>query len=397
HESGNRDDFLELVDAVLALAVAADDRVIEAECRCGKGFDAAYNGRLHRAARHFRTAADLHRSIGREKRARTIELDADLFLLMTGQARHALARQKASLDSFGSESSATLVLVTARQAVTLSYLGEFDAAAATADRALEALQLTDMGGVNLASTIHLIADVQRRCGRWDEALRVVEQTRERLALQGDVNQRIAETLADIYLDLGRPDLAHRPIEAFATAASSARTRERALALRWAYRLATGGAIDAASSVSSALDSENLLLACELMLAAGKAVRPEPSAAQCSVLIGRCEAESLREQLLPLYALRCWLSTLEGDATAAAAGVTETERALDAWPIGAAFPQCTLWLAQALRAAGREAEALIRVDLAAGWIAARAEDAVPPEFRDSFLQRNPTHRALRDWT
>jgi hypothetical protein len=34
--------------------------------------------------------------------------------------------------------------------------------------------------------------------------------------------------------------------------------------------------------------------------------------------------------------------------------------------------------------------------AAAWVTDRAQHAVPPEFRDSFLHRNPVHAALLSW-
>ena len=396
HESGNREDFLERVDAALALAVAGEDRVIEGECRYAKGVDAAYDNRLHEAAQHFAAAAALHRGVGRDRRALGIELDTHLILLWTGQARLALERQRAWLESVGSGQSAMRALVSSRQAVTLAYLGEFDAAAQTAGRALDALLDTDMMAINLASTIHLIADVQRRCGRWDQALRVVEETRERLAAQGDSNQRVAETLAAIYLDLGRPDLAHRHIEAFAAAASTARMRERTLAMRWAYGLAVGSRIETSEALARTLSSENLLLGCELMLAAGKAERPEPTAAQCAGLIARCEREALREQLVPLHALHAWLAACAGDLDVAAASVAAAARASQPGDVGVATPVAALWMAKALRAAGRPADATTEAHRGAAWLTLRAQQSVPIEFRDSFLQRNPVHRELLCW-
>ena len=396
HESGNRDDFLELVDAALALAVAGEDRVIEGECRYAKGVDAAYDSRLHEAAQHFGAAAALHRGVGRDVRARGIELDAQLILLWTGQARLALARQQGWLESLGSEPSASRALVGSRQAATLAYLGEFDTAVRTAREALEALLATDMMAINLASTIHLIADVQRRCGRWDEALQVIEETQERLAAQGDPNQRVAETLAAIYLDLGRPDLAHRHIEAFAAAASTARMRERTLAMRWAYGLAAGGRIETGEALARTLASENLLLGCELMLAAGKAERPEPTAAQCAGLIARCEPEALREPLVPLHALHAWLAAGAGDIDLAAASVAAAVHASRPGDIGVATPVAALWMAKALRAIGRSADAAAEAQRGAAWLALRAQANVPVEFHDSFLHRNPVHRELLAW-
>ncbi len=397
HESGNREDFVELVDAALALAIAGEDRVIEGECRYAKGVDAAYAGRLYEAAQHFAAAVALHRGVGRDTRARGIELDTHLILLWTGQARLALARQRAGLESLGSGQSAVRALVSSRQAVTLAYLGEFDAAGLAADRAFDALLATDMMAINLASTIHLIADVQRRCGRWDRALRVVEETRERMAAQGDSNQRVAETLAAIYLDLGRPELAHRHIEAFAAAASTARMRERTLAMRWAYGLAVGSRIETGEALARTLASENLLLGCELMLAAGKAERPEPTAAQCAGLIARCEPEGLRELLVPLHALHAWLAACAGDLDAAAASVAAAGQAAQAGDVGIATPLAAFWMAKALGAAGRPADAAAEAQRGAAWLTLRAQQGVPIEFRDSFLQRNPVHRELLTWS
>ncbi|MEO8526033.1 MAG: AAA family ATPase [Caldimonas sp.] len=396
HERGNLDRFMPLVEEALALAIEADDDLIQAECEFAKGVDAAYAGRLHASVGHFTVAADISRRIGRESRAIEIELNTHLVMLWSGSARAALVRQQAWLDSLGDGPSSALATLCARQALSQTHLGEFDAAARTARRAAEAVRNTDMMAIPLAGTIQILADVHRRGARWAEALAVVEEHRQRLVEQGDTQQRVACALADIYLELGRPDLAHRHIETFAEASQRTRMRERTLALHWAYRLATGASIDAAAAVEEAVASENLLVGCELMLAAGKAMRPDISVAQCTALIARCESEGLREQLVPLYALRCWLSTLEADAPAAALAIAETERALQAGPVHAALPAAALWLARALRAAGREPDARVHVNKATAWLLARSQDAVPREFRESFLQRNPVHRDLREW-
>ncbi|MGZ5185489.1 MAG: ATP-binding protein [Caldimonas sp.] len=397
HESGNHDDFLVLIDEALALAVGSADKVIEAECRYAKGVYAAYDGRLHEAAVEFTAAADLSRSVGREARATDIELSTHLVLLWTGQARLALARQQAWLDSLESGSSSALALVCARQALSHLHLGNVDAAVLTARRALEALLATDMMAINLAGAIHLIADVQRRCGRWLEALDVIEQTRERLAGQSDLKQRVSETLADIYLDLGRPDLAHRHIEAFAESSQhSISLVQRTMGLRWRYRLATGAGIETAAAVAKALESENLLLGCELMLVAGRAARPEPSAAQCAALIARCQPEGLREQLAPLHALHAWLLAREGEAEGAQASIEAAGQALQQGDLGAMTPLCGLWLARAWQALDRPDQAASQTERAAAWLARHAHDSVPAEFRDSFLHRNPVHRELLDW-
>jgi hypothetical protein len=285
-----------------------------------------------------------------------------------------------------------------RQADSELRLGNFGAAGLAVDRALEALRATDMIGGELAAATRAIAGVQRRCGRWGEALAIINETQERIGPDGDPDHWLAQALADIYLDLGRPDLAHRQIEAFATASRhSARLRQRALALRWRYSLATGAGIETADAVAKALRSENLLQACRLVLVAGQAATPEPTSAQCAALISRCEPQGLREELVPLRALSALLLAREGDLGAAQASVAQAELALLQGNIGIVTPLCGLWLARALRESGRPQEAARHAQAAVSWLEQSARNAVPLEFRDTFLHRNPVHRDLLAWS
>jgi hypothetical protein len=58
-------------------------------------------------------------------------------------------------------------------------------------------------------------------------------------------------------------------------------------------------------------------------------------------------------------------------------------------------EAALWLgaARAYRAAGRGDEADSALHSGAEWVMFKALPNVPPEFRDSFLNRNPVNRAL----
>jgi hypothetical protein len=269
------------IDDALALAVACADRVIEAECHFSKGVYATHDGHLHESIRHLTAAVELHRGAGREQRAMAIELIVHTAPLWTGQARLAQVRQRDALERvIAAGNLHMLSTLTMRQAEGELHLGAIDAALRTVGRALQAMRATDMIGAELAATARVISDVQRRIGRWDDALGIVNETQERLGAQTDPEQLLAAAHAYIYLDLGRPDLAHRHVDAFAAASRhSARQRRRALALRWGYCLATGADIETASEVARALDSEHLLLACELMLLAGRAAsrsRPQHS-------------------------------------------------------------------------------------------------------------------------
>jgi hypothetical protein len=53
----------------------------------------------------------------------------------------------------------------------------------------------------------------------------------------------------------------------------------------------------------------------------------------------------------------------------------------------------LMLGHAYAAAGRSVDATDACARGAQWVAQTASDHVAPEFRDSFLHRNPVHRDL----
>jgi hydroxymethylglutaryl-CoA lyase len=78
----------------------------------------------------------------------------------------------------------------------------------------------------------------------------------------------------------------------------------------------------------------------------------------------------------------------------AQGVGNVYAALE---VGIATPAAALWMAKALRAAGRPAEAAAQARRGAAWLTVRASQGVPIEFRDSFLHRNPVHRELLAWS
>ena len=398
HQRGDHAACRERIDGALAMAIDSGDRVIEAECRFSKGVYTTHDGHLHEASQHFAAAVALHRSIGREARALAIELNNHLILLWTGQARIALDRQREELQRvLDSGSPKLLAMLTVRQAEGELHLGDVGSARVTLGRALEALRGTDMIGAELASTARNIADIERRCGHWDAALAIANESTERLGAQKDPEQLLASVLADIYLDLGRPDLAHRHVEAFAAVSKhSVRQRQRALALRWRYGLALGNAVEAAAVVADAVGAENLLQACRLALIAGQASDPDLSAESCAALIVRSQTHELREQLTPLHALLAWLLARSGDTAAALVSVGRAEVELKKGELGAWTPHSGLWLAKALQCAGRLDAADRHARSAAAWLNERAQRTVAPDFRDSFMRRNPVHRDVLAW-
>ena len=398
HHRADHAGCLARIGDALALALASDDRAIEAGCRYTLGFYAAHDGRLHESLGQLTAAVSLRRSVGREPRAMVIDLSVHALLLWTGQAQLALERQRESLRRvLDAGASNMLATVLTRQADSELRLGDVGAAAIAAAEGLVALRTNDMIGGELAAATRAIAGVQRRCGRWDEALCNIEDTRRQLGEDGDPDQWLAQALADIYLDLGRPDLARRQIEAFAAASRhSARLRQRALSLRWRYSLAIGERIDTVVAVDKALHSENLLQACKLVLVAGQATVTDVTPAHCAALIVRCEPQGLREELAPLHALRARLLADEGDFGSAGTSIELAQRALLHGEIGAVTPLCGLWLSLALRGVGRQEDAARQAQVTSAWLKEHAERSVPETFRESFLTRNPIHARLLSW-
>jgi len=386
------------IDEALVLAIAGADRLIEAECLHAKAVYATHDGRLNEAVQLLTDAVQLNRDCGREQRSIAVELIAHTVLMWTGQVGLAQQRQRQALPRVqGAGSAQMLATLLMRQAEAELQLGDAGAAMLTARRALQALCATDMLGAELAGTARVISDVQRRCGAWDEALGVIAQTEQRLAGQTDPEQMLAAAKADVFLDLGRPDLAHRHVQAFAAVSQhSARQRLRAVALRWGCDLATGASIHAAAELAEVLGSEYLLLACDLVLVAGRAAHPALSVNQCAALIARCEPQGLREPLAPLHALCARLQVLQGDGPSALVSMARAEQVLATGDPGTGATLCSLWLAQVLQALGRPADAALRAGQGAARLMALAQRSVPAEFRDSFLHRHPVHRALLAW-
>jgi tetratricopeptide (TPR) repeat protein len=64
-----------------------------------------------------------------------------------------------------------------------------------------------------------------------------------------------------------------------------------------------------------------------------------------------------------------------------------------WPAGMSWPELCLCVHRGLLAAGDSTAAATAVERALRWIEAEALPNVPAEFKDSFLNRNPAHRAI----
>jgi tetratricopeptide (TPR) repeat protein len=64
-----------------------------------------------------------------------------------------------------------------------------------------------------------------------------------------------------------------------------------------------------------------------------------------------------------------------------------------WPTGMSLPELCLCIHHGLVTAGDKPAATLAVERAVQWIESQALPNVPAEFKDSFLNRNPAHRAV----
>ena len=383
-----------MADAQL-LAIACGDRLVEAECLYDKGWRSSVEGRLRDAAEQLSACATLQRSIGLERLALITDVSKLGVLRKLGQARHVLAEQQRGLQWLV-HNGAPVDVATSRidQVLCQLDLGEVSAADAATPGAWQAVRDTDMRGEELSLNARTMLRIHRRRGRWSDALDISAEVAQRLAAQGESADPLAGECAELYLDLGRPELALPHIEMAASEAPHLeQARWRAVALRWRYQCATGGAVEPMCTLEEALRSERFPLACELMLAAGQSAALQLPATALASLISGCAARGLQTYLVSLQALQAWLLARDGKPKAAAAKALETLAALAAADLGAALPGCAWWLAQALRHGGREVEAALVARHAAQWLEHRLADSVPAQFHASFRQRNPVHRAL----
>ena len=388
HEGSTRG----MADALL-LAIACGDRMVEAECIYEKGYCAFAEGRLRDAVEQFSVCATLQRSSGLERLALVTDASKLVALRRLGQVRPALDEQQRAMPWLINHGD-PVDLATSRLEQVLDQLdlGDVSAADAGAQPAWQAIRDTDMRGAELCRNASSMLRFHRRRGSWTQALAVSGEVLERLAAQGEDAGELAFERAEIYLDLGRPELARPYIEMPQTAPLQ-HLRWSSMALRWRYLSAAGAPVDLGETLAQALRSEQFPQACELMLAAGQSSPSQLRAEPLNALVAGCEARGLQMHLLPLLALQAWLLAREGDLKAAAASARKAQSALPGADLGAALPACGLWLANALLCLGREREATAVSGHASGWIAQRVVDSVPAEFHESFRSRNPVHRDL----
>ena len=296
-----------------------------------------------------------------------------------------------------------------RAANTLTALGNLGVNRGDAGRPLEAIEayeeaerlwlsLPDVQGISRANLDANLAFALLAVGRYGEALARIDRALESAeAGQAGFVASYLVTQATLWLHLGQFARALRSADSALQRATSAPVfKGRAHLLKGLVARGRGQSpqsnFDAASAL---LDGRGKYLASGQLALARCADMPGDAALAAALGVRR-EAE--RKQLAGLVIgadaqlARCALAL--GRTAEAAVHARAVLDGLEPWypDVLTALPAAWLAAGQALLAAG-DAQGRAVLETAAQWLRLTARDQVPEPFRESFLERNPVHRAL----
>ncbi len=417
---------LELAGAHLARAelLSKQGDGVGAEDRARRGL-AALDGQSDRAANELRVdlsgalasslnnqdrlaeAIDIVRAcepqlLALDDRPRQIEHYGNLGVLLDAANRHAQAehahRHAIALARAAADAPSELIL-RVNLAINLAETGRFAAAIEPLQEAYRireaAPELRSVAPFLEAS----LGDVLRCVGRYTEsidwltrALTVVSEFAPHFA--AGVHNHLALT----WLHLGQPARAYQQLQQVAgvtEAPPSHRAKTQLLLARCALMREDAATAAVALAAARVLTSGAARYATQAQAALLAARLADPEAAYRGATQVVLEAGQHEMQGVRMIALACAArSALACGQTAAAVG--HAVEALALWPehMPDDFYIGEVWLAavETLRASGDpRADALLAS--ACAWIRDVARDSVPDAFRDSFLNRNPSNRAL----
>lgn len=170
-----------MADALL-LAIACEDRMVEAECIYDKGCRAIAEQRLRDAVAHFSACATLQRSAGLERQALGSDVAKRITLQRLGYVREVLEEQQRSM-SWLTDNGNPVDLVSTRveQVLIQVELGDVVSADAGAPVAWQAVRDTDMQSLSLIRNGLSMLRFHRLRGRWDQAMAVDVEIAQRSA------------------------------------------------------------------------------------------------------------------------------------------------------------------------------------------------------------------------
>ncbi|ODU98312.1 MAG: hypothetical protein ABT20_18235 [Rubrivivax sp. SCN 70-15] len=387
--------FVQLNDEALLDGISAGELRVEAEARFGKGVVAVQQGRLQEGIEHLAAAARLMRDGGAPRRAAAMQSQLAAALTMAGQTRLALQTQQDALPRLvQAQSQGDVALAHASNAASALALGDGERVLQEAALALAAMRRADVADFSRVAIGRTLAGAYRHLGRLGQALEVLEEAAAGSSRPDQAEASLGDERARLFCELGRPELARRALDAREAGTDGApRDRIRTGLARAALQTALQHDPLPVLDAIDPSDSEDLFIAWDWLMLRGTARGTVRTLQQCDAMLERCGHAGTRGLQPGLQALRARLCADLGRIEQAADAASDAAARLAATPTGLLLPLRAWWLCSALETIGRP-ELARRCALAArDALRATAHAHVPPEFRDSFLQRNPLHRDL----
>lgn len=374
-----------LNDEALLMAIRSGATRAEAECRFNKGYIAIQHGRVQESIEQMSAAVRLARACGAVRRAEAMEANLLTALSLSGQLQRAVeGRERVQKQLADLGYPGALAMSQSYLAIEALALGDSDSAQRAVEQALAALRHIDVSEPDRETVVRNSTSSLRHMGRFSAALRA----------SGLIpDHAIADERARLYLDLGRPDLAGRAVAATEQMPVMIERRRVRIGLaRAALLLATGRD---ARPLLEHLDPSQMadqLVAWETMMLCACMPGTQAALRQASTLVEILERARAKGFLASLHAAVAKLAADVG----ADIGSIHARRAAD-WLTpnrrDATVPQCALWLHHVFGKSGKPAEAKRCLLAGKAWLQRAVDEDVPPEFRDSFVNRNPVNRQL----
>ena len=379
---------------LLSEAIAIGDVRVEVECRFAIANRAAADGAFDEAVQQLAAGERLLREAGDTRRAAALSSSMVMVLALRGQPRRAIAEQERLLPILAREGDlATWTVACASKALQHVYSGDAVRAVLEAERAAQSAQQASIAPQDSAIILRYVVDTLRWAGRFDLALSSWQTLASRLAGQGSF-PGCADVAGLLYLQLGRVDLAQPHLDAY-LALPRTRRREQ-LRSSWVRACRACWSATPPAHIDwpdDALQCEDLALASGWGLLSGLVSTSPWPLGEIAALADRCDAAGVALFGVALRALQARRAMEAGSREAGAALARGAERASAGLDLHGGTPWAALYLAQALQLAAAGDVARRVAQHGAAWVQRTARDAMPPEFRASFLHRNPVNREL----
>lgn len=325
---------------------------------------------------------------------------ADYAYVLNGARRlrdtgFALQQAIANAESIGD--IAELATLTSNLATVRGNLGQIDDALALARRsmALQArLGATDGPEGAVVQTYAalygaMVGHYAEALQHLDSALACFERDRQRIWFAVASNHK-----AQILIDLGQFARARQALAYETPPLAHVAVRGATIACRLARALGHDGQAPLRQALQALTPGADPHVRMHLMLEQAQGDDPDTATARCDEVLEQALRLEFAGVAMKARFVRADAARRAGHADEAAGAMRDLVDELDRLQPADMMPSQAWWLAaQVFDASGDGAHASIALGRGAHWLRQIALPHVPPEFRDSFLQRNAANRAL----